>query len=182
MRPRFRCCCPPHYTTLYAVTLLTDEELKCAIAEKVLHPETTRAQLQKWHRELSRKVELATRPKEAARNSDAVSLPTDSETRRCRERRSSPTTSDDSPNDRDELAADPKYAPAPEAVAPAAEPLAPPPSDDIPAFLDRRPLSAEDQRAYDAIMAALNSASTVVRERVRAELIRESTSSRSPAD
>ena len=58
------------------MTLLTDEELKCAIAEKVLHPETTRAQLEKWHRELSRKVELAPRPKEAARDSAAVRLPT----------------------------------------------------------------------------------------------------------
>ena len=59
--------------------------------------------------------------------------------------------------------------------------MTPPLSDeDIPAFLDRRPLSAEDQRVFDVIMAAWNSASAVVRERVRAELIQANT--HSPAD
>jgi hypothetical protein len=86
------------------------------------------------------------------------------------------TTRDDNRNMQDGRAADPKYAPAPEAVATAAETkgqFTPPPGDDdIPAFLDRRPLSAEDQRVYDVIMAALNSASVVVRARVRAELVR----------
>ena len=63
-----------------------------------------------------------------------------------------------------------------EAVATATEVaglLTPPPNDEeIPAFLDRRPLSADDQRVFDVIMAALARASAVVRERVRAELIR----------
>ena len=54
---------PPHYTTVYAVTLLTDEELKRAIAENIVYPGMTRAELQKWHRELSRKVELARSPR-----------------------------------------------------------------------------------------------------------------------
>jgi hypothetical protein len=140
---------PPHYTTVYAVTLLTDEELKRAIAENIVYPGMTRAELQKWHRELSRKVEQAPRPKEAASGSEAVSLRT--------------TPEQD------------VVAPAPGAVATGAELaglLAPPPSDDdIPAFLDRRPLSAENKRVFDMIMAALHSASAVVRARVRAELI-----------
>jgi hypothetical protein len=51
--------------------------------------------------------------------------------------------------------------------------------DDIPAFLDRRPLSPDDQRAFDAIMAVWTSsglqsmccnASAVVRERFTAEI------------
>ena len=36
--PKIQVLLPPHYTTLYAVTLLTDDELKEAIAEKVLIP------------------------------------------------------------------------------------------------------------------------------------------------
>jgi hypothetical protein len=83
------------------------------------------------------------------------------------------TMSNDSPNDRNEPAVAPTDALAPKAVATTElfGPSAPPPSDDdIPAFLDRRPLSAEDQRIFDAIMTALHSASAVVRERVRAAL------------
>jgi hypothetical protein len=75
-------------------------------------------------------------------------------------------------------------APATEAIATAAavaSPSTPPPGDDdIPAFLDRRPLSPENQRAYDAIEATRNGhvlslwnrASAVVRERIIAEVIR----------
>jgi hypothetical protein len=94
------------------------------------------------------------------------------------------TTRDDNRNMQDERAADPKYAPAPEATAAeVAGPLTPPPGDDdIPALLDRRPLSAEDQRAFDMIMAALHSASVVVRERVKAELIRANAWPGSPAE
>ncbi len=94
------------------------------------------------------------------------------------------TTSNDSQDNQEQLAATPKDTLAPEAVATAAKvasPSAPPLSDeDIPAFLDRRPLSAEDQRVFDVIMAAWKSASAVVRERVRAELIQANT--HSPAD
>ena len=172
---------PPHYTTVYAVTLLTDEELKRAVVEKVLHPDMQRAQLEKWHRELSRKVELARSPKEAASDTEAVGLPIAS-TQDAVESGALPSTmSDDNRNK--ELAVVPEDAP-PEAAATApAGPLPPARSDEeIPAFLDRRPLSAEDQRAFDAIMAAYNIASPVVRERVRAEIIRENTSSRSAAD
>jgi hypothetical protein len=95
------------------------------------------------------------------------------------------TVSDGTRGKHDDLAPASKDAPTPEAVATGAElrgPSAPPPGDDdIPPFLDRRPLSAENQRIFDAIMASLRSAPAIVRERVRAELMRENTS-RSAAD
>jgi hypothetical protein len=55
--PEVQSLLPPHYTTTYAVTLLTDQELKQAISEKVICPDMKREQLQRWrssHRELSR--------------------------------------------------------------------------------------------------------------------------------
>ena len=167
---------PVHYTTTYHISLLTDEELKQAIAENVIHPDMKRDHLQKWRNSHREKFVVAPSPKEAASNSAVVGLRIDPTKDAVESGPLPSTTRDDNRNMQDERAADPKYAPAPEAVATAAElagPLAPPPSDDdIPAFLDRRPLSLEDQRAFDAIMAALNAASPVVRERVRAELVR----------
>ena len=174
---------PPHYTTVYAVTLLTDEELRQAIAENVIRPDMKRVHLQKWRNSRER---LTPSPKEAESGSAVASPPTAS-TQDAAE--SGVFTSALSQHEiqknsaQNELAAAPKDAPEPQAVATAAVvagPFTPPPNDDdIPALLDRRPLSPEDQRAYDAIMAALNAASAVVRGRVRAELMRESRSSRS---
>ena len=90
------------------------------------------------------------------------------------------TVSDGTRAKHNDLAPASKDAPTPGAVATGAElpgPSAPPPGDDdLPFFLDRRPLSAEHQRVFDAIMAALHSAPPVVRERVRADLMRERTS------
>ena len=62
--------------------------------------------------------------------------------------------------------------------------------DDIPAFLDRRPLTVDDQRAFDAINAAWishlqtlwDNASAVVRERFISEVLRANTALRSSAD
>jgi hypothetical protein len=158
--PEIQRLLPPFYTTMYAVTLLTDEELKWAIADHVIYPDMRRAELQKWHRELSRKVVLDPPPKEAARDSAAVSLPT-APIQDAVQGGAPPFTV------RDAVA--PDEAP-PEAVASTAVAAPPPTDEDILAFLDRRPLSAEDQRVFDAIMAALRSASAVVCERVRAEL------------
>jgi hypothetical protein len=114
--PEIRRLLPPHYTTMYVVTLLTDEELSRAIAENVLRPDTTRARLQKWRNSHRERVVVAPIPKEPASGS-AVSLPI------------APTAAgsgalpggDDNRNNQDELAAAPKDAPAPESVAPAAE-------------------------------------------------------------
>ena len=177
---------PPHYTTVYAVTLLTDHELSLAIAENVIHPDMQRAQLERWRKSHCEKVVVAPIPVEAESDSAVASPPIALTQDAVEGGALRSTMSDDNLNSHEQLAVAPEDAPAPGAVATAAEtkaPLTPPPGDDdIPAFLDRRPLSAEDQRVYDVIMAALNGASTVVRERVRAALMRESTSSRSPAD
>ena len=177
---------PPHYTTVYAVTLLTDQELSLAIAENVIHPDMQRAQLERWRKSHFEKVVVAPIPIEAESDSAVASPPIALTQDAVEGGALRSTMSDDNLNSHEQLAVAPEDAPAPGAVATAAEtkaPLTPPPGDDdIPAFLDRRPLSAEDQRVYDVIMAALSGASTVVRERVRAALMRESTSSRSPAD
>jgi hypothetical protein len=187
--PEIQRLLPPHYTAMYLVTLLTDEELKQAIAEKVLHPDMTRAQLQKWRSSHREKFVVTPSPSGAASDSAVASLPIAP----TQEPSAHPSTmsDDDNRNMQDERVADAKYASAPEAVATAAEnkgPLTPPPGDDIPAVLDRRPLSLEDQRAYDAIKATWNShvlplwnrTSAVVRERIIAEVIRANPSGHVP--
>jgi hypothetical protein len=170
---------PAHYTTTYAITKLTDEELRWAIAEKVIHPDMKRAELQKWHRELPRKMELAPLPNEADSDLVVANLPT---TQTQEAGALSSTVSDDTHDKQDELAVAPEDAPAPEAVTTAAVvagPSTPPPSDDdIPAFLDRRPLSPDNQRAFDVIETAWEghlqhlwkNASAVVRERFVAKI------------
>ena len=167
--PEIQRLLPAHYTTTYAVTLLTDDELKQAVAEKILHPDMKRDKLQRWRK--SRNLGHLPSPHRAACDPGAVSPPATS-TRGAAVSGALPSTiGDDSQDNQDELAAAPKYA-----VATAKEiagSVTPPPNDDeIPAFLDRRPLSPDDQRAFDGIMTALNNASAVVRERVKADLIR----------
>ena len=159
---------PPHYTMLYAVTSLTDEELKQSIAEKVIHPDMKRDDVQKWRNSRQR---LASSPKESESDT-AVASPAIASTQDAVESDALPSTMRDDNRDQQQLAAAPEEA-APEAAATApAGQLTPQPSDEaIPAFLDRRPLSPEDQCEFDVIMAAYNIASPVVRERVRAEII-----------
>ena len=105
-----------------------------------------------------------------------------------RQRRKPATTSEqaqaaaDNPDMREQLAVAPEGAPEPKAVATGSPSTPPPGDDDIPAFLDRRPLSPDDQRAYDAIKSTWdsyvlplwNATSAVVRERIIAEVIRAS--------
>jgi hypothetical protein len=174
---------PAHYTITYAVTLLTDEELKLAIADKVIHLDMNRAELLSWrssHREAGAGASASATESDSdaavaglpiARAKDAV------ESGALRY-----TVTDDSRGNQEQLAVAPGAAPAREAVSTApvvAAPSTPPRGDDdIPPFLDRRQLSADDQRAFDLIMAALNDVSALVRERVRAALMRESTSAR----
>jgi hypothetical protein len=77
----------PHYTTIYAVTLLTDQELSLAIAEKVLHPGMDRAQLERWRKLHCEKVLVAPIPIEAESDS-AVASPRRQQWRAsCHERR-----------------------------------------------------------------------------------------------
>jgi hypothetical protein len=177
--PEMQRLLPPHYTTTYAVTLLTDEELKRAIAENVIYPDMKREELQRWrnsHRELPITVGLALSPQEKLAGQD--------------ERALGPLSPGDAPAPEAVATAvansqagsevrspDVMYRVAVEAVAPSMPPLG---DEVIPAFLDRRPLSPEDQRAFDAIKAAWdshlqllwNSASEVVRERIEADVIR----------
>jgi hypothetical protein len=102
---------PAHYTTVYHISQLTDEELKQAIAENVIHPNMKRAELQKWHRQLSRKAEHASKPKKGASDSAVVGLI--APTKDAVESSGLPsTTRDDNRNTPDERAPDPKYAPA----------------------------------------------------------------------
>ena len=150
--------------------MLTDEELKQAIAEKILHPDVKRDELQRWRR--SRNLGHLSSPNEAA--SDSAGSKLIAPIHAVGSRSLPSTTSGDDDRESHEEAS------APEAVATAKEiagPVTPSPNDDdIPAFLDRRPLSPDDQRAFDAIMSALNSASAVVRERIIAEVIRANAS------
>ena len=140
--PEIQLLLPPHYTTMYAVTLLTDEELSRAIAENVLHPDMPRAQLQKWRNSHREKLVVAPSPNEAASDPDAVGAPTTS-TQGAAVSGALPSAIGNDKDVREQLAVAPKDASASEAVATAAEiagPLTPPPNDDeIPPFLDRRP-------------------------------------------
>ena len=167
---------PAHYTTTYHISLLTDEELKQAIAEKVICPDMKRDHLRKWRNSRREKVAVAPSPNDSESDTAIADQPT-TPTKDAVQSGALPSTKRvDNRNMQEELAAAPKAAPTPEFVATApvvAAPLTPARGeDDIPPFLDRRPLSAEDQRTFDAIMAALKAASAVVRERVKAELIR----------
>jgi hypothetical protein len=162
--PDFQRLLPAHYTTVYHISLLTDEELKQAIADNVLHPDMTREQLLRWPNSHRQKAVAALGPNEAQSLSAVASLPIPP-TQDAVENGALPSLMEHNRDDR-ELSVVPDEAPAPEAVATAAVATSPPIDDDIPAFLDRRPLSADDQRAFDMIMAALNSASALVRARV----------------
>jgi hypothetical protein len=152
---------PAHYTCVYHITLLTDEELKQAIAENVIHSEMKRDHLQKWRNSHRKEFGVSPISTETASDSAVVGLTKDAV-----QSGALPSTTregfQDMPN---EHAAAPEDAPAPQTVATGAQikgPLTRRPGDDnIPAFLDRRALSAEDQRIFHMIMAALRSASAL---------------------
>ena len=165
---------PPHYTTMYAVTLLTDQELSRAITDKVIHPDMQRDQLHKWrnsHREPPMKVGAVTSPpiQDKLAVQDGLALGPLSLQQASQRKQS--TAAANSQTGSEVRSPDVTHTVAIEEVA---CPSTTPPSDEeIPDFLDRRPLSPEDQRALDVIMAAWdthvrkpwNSASAVVRER-----------------
>ena len=74
--PEIQRLLPPHYTTMYAVTLLTDQELCRAIGDKIIRPDMKRYELQRWRsaqRERRTKVEFT--PSPAATNSAVASSP-----------------------------------------------------------------------------------------------------------
>jgi hypothetical protein len=57
---------PPHYTIVYMLTQLTDDELATAAKERVIHPDMNRANLQKWLN--SCRDQNVPEPKRATRN------------------------------------------------------------------------------------------------------------------
>jgi hypothetical protein len=76
-KPEIQRLLPPHYTTVYAVTLLKDEELSLAIAEKVISPDLKRVDLEKWcdARREQLNVGDASSPQKAATDSAVTSPP-----------------------------------------------------------------------------------------------------------
>jgi hypothetical protein len=186
--PELRRLLPPHYTITYAITLLTDQELQDAIAAKVIYPDLRRSELQKWrnsHRELSTKGGFAPSPKEAATDSFLASPPIASTHDNAESGVVLSALSQQEIQDKfavqDKLPLGPmttEDAPHSTAIEEVAGALPAPNDGEIPAFLDRRPLSVEDQRAFDVIMASwvshvqplFNGASEVVRERFIAAL------------
>jgi hypothetical protein len=191
--PEIQQLLPPHYTTVYEVSRLSSEQLSLAVANKVLHPDMKRAELQKWLRSLPKLVEDASQgaasdlslpvaPTQDAVETGALSsaasqheahgnlevqyeLPSGLPAVEAGSEVSSPTV---------------KRSVVPEEVA--SPPTAPVGNEDIPAFLDRRPFSPDNQRAFDDLTAAWDNASEVVRERFIAKVLRPNTSSRSAAN
>ena len=76
-KPEIRRLLPPHYTKIYAITVLNDEELSQAIADKVIHLDMKRADLEAWRdsRREPLNVGDASSPKESATNSAVTSPP-----------------------------------------------------------------------------------------------------------
>ncbi len=155
---------PPYYTTTYAVTLLTDEELKQAIAENVIYPDMKREELERWRREQKKSGEEA-RSAEQAANAPSI------------------TASEVVKNDDPSLPAQPEPASqsepqptetttcSPDTFPRVASPAIALPGDaGILAAAERDPLSAEDQRAFDALNAAWDRASDLVRALFRARI------------
>jgi hypothetical protein len=135
---------PPHYTITYAVTLLTDQELHDAIAEKIIRPDMRRGELQTWRdsrRELAMKVRFAPSPSETATDSAVVSPPT------------VPTN--------DEAAVSISRPPDAPVQLDAFDDL------DIPPVLDRR----DPEKAFAALKAAWHNAPVVARSRFVTEVL-----------
>ncbi len=142
--PEVRRLLPPHYTITYTVTLLTDQELQDAVAEKVIHPDMHRGDLQRWrnsHRELPMKGGFAPSQEEAASDSVVTSLPTVPTNDEAVVGISSPSDAPVQPDVPDNL--------------------------DIPPLLDRR----APEKAFAALKAAWFNAPSVVRSRFVAEVL-----------
>ena len=194
--PEIQRLLPPRYTTMYAITFLTDEQLERAIAVKVIHPDLEREELQKW-----RKSQRGLPGKSGAEDGAGdppVASPTDATTQDGIESGHSPPSSSQreihenlgAPYDlcpalpATETASDPDVLPA-AAEQLVESPTTVPVNDDE--ILDR--LSPDDQRAWDALSAtwdafveAWKGASKVVRARFNAKVLQSKTSSRSAAE
>jgi hypothetical protein len=156
---------PPYYTIAYAVTLWSDEQLRDAISGKILRPDISRSEVQRWrkaYRECSRGADLdLPNATLASEDTAAVASTQTLDKKRVATRPNGEISSVVSSPDNTAM----------EDVAP--PPKSPVVDEGIPAFLDRRPLPLEDGPVFDAILAAwhlhvqesFNSASEVVCER-----------------
>jgi hypothetical protein len=76
-KPEIRRLLPPHYTKIYAITVLNDEELGQAIAEKIIHLDMKRADLEAWRDSRREQPDLGdtSNPQEAATDSGVATPP-----------------------------------------------------------------------------------------------------------
>ena len=177
IRPIFNALLPPHYTTTYAVTLLTDRGTEAGHCRQCASSGHDAGATGEMAEVALRKRRSGAEPQGRGERS-CRRRPADWFNTRRRQQWRAPCMSDDSQDNKEELASASDNAPAREPVAPVAGPLAPPPVTIYRHFWIAGPSSPEDQRAYDAIKATLNShvlplwnrASAVVRERIIAEV------------
>ena len=145
---------PPHCTIAYAITTLTDQELQDAISAKVIRPDMSRVGLEKWrnsYNELLTGDRSDSSPMETPSNSEISERPTHKDASNLKE-----LTSDTNIQTASEVSS-PKVTRSAAIQEAACPSLAPPRDEEIPACLDRRSLSPEDQRAFVAIKAAWES-------------------------
>jgi hypothetical protein len=170
---------PPHYTTIYSVTLLEHHELKLAMSERIISPEMKRAGLQKWVKSCREEREVGVIPgqKDAASNAGVSIAPATVE--------SGFVPVQNQQERQEELRSDLTHDTAIEerpATAPAVK---------IPALPDLHPLTPDERLALDSVMAAwatstelraaLVEASSVVREHFVAAVHEYIASASSPA-
>jgi hypothetical protein len=179
-KPEVQRLLPPHYTTIYEITLLKDVELDRAIAEKIIVPDMTRGALLKWRRSRSLpKMKHGAAAKQRGSDSAAPITPTQTSIKSVVH-----TTPGQDENQLElplewptTISAGGSVVRSVKVIQPADDPEAFAPSmtptgeEGIPALRDH-PLSADDQRVFDAVMAAFEAASPVVQERVRSKILR----------
>jgi hypothetical protein len=149
---------PPHYTTVYEVTLLQEDEFKLAIAENVIRPDVERGEVEKW-----RKAHRAAASKDSSGPTGAADVETASNevvpVSASEEVQSPTATFDQDSGIHHEAITD---AAVENLESPA---IAPVQEGDGTSFAGQLELSSEDQQAFDALIDLWDSASNVVRQR-----------------
>ena len=170
-KPEVQLLLPPHYTTVYELTTLKDDELNRAIAEKIISPGMTRGTLLKWrkgHRKPVKEKGVAdsatVAPAHGAVKNGVVRSASGQGETQLEFPLELPTT--DAQTTSAAQAPEVINKSATEMMAPS---MAPTGNEGI---AQDRSLSAADQHAFDAVMVAFEAASPAVRERVRAEILR----------
>jgi hypothetical protein len=167
---------PPHYSTLYQLTLLDDPQFDRAIKEGVIYADLKRDELQRWcadrlPRKAPRRHDV---PETQEEHLAGTSRQGDMVASAAAEPQSEPDKTTASPGD-PELKVDTTRSAASQKSA-TDKPVVSPTDQAVPGFLEGRPLSPADQEASDLIVAAWDrhvqplwaGASEVVHEHVRA--------------